>query len=89
MTNEEKAARLEEIAQYYLRIADLEAERDAARAGEARAVEALERIRQELETIADGKEGEVRNDFSSGLSRGNRGGVALLGRAAVDRLSRR
>ena len=27
MTNEEKAARLEEIAQYYLRIGELEAER--------------------------------------------------------------
>jgi hypothetical protein len=52
------------------RIADLEAERDAAKAGEARAVEALKRIREELETIAAGKEEEVRNDFSSGESHG-------------------
>ncbi len=80
------------------RIAELEAERDAARAeaasekvlhdktiaqrdaaekalysaraGEARAVEALKRIREDLETIAAGKEEEVRNDFSSGESHG-------------------
>jgi len=58
------------FAQHRARIVELEAERDAARAGEARAVEALERIRQELEIIADGKEGEVRNEFSSGESHG-------------------
>jgi transposase len=52
------------------RIAELEAERDAAKAGEARAVEGLRRIREELETIAAGKEEEVRNDFSSGESHG-------------------
>jgi len=48
----------------------MEAERDAAKAGEARAVEALKRIREELETIAAGKEEEVRNDLSSGESHG-------------------
>jgi hypothetical protein len=52
------------------RIAELEAERDAAKAEAARAVEALERIRQDLELIAAGKEEEVRNDFSSGESHG-------------------
>jgi hypothetical protein len=43
---------------------------EAAKAGEARAVEALRRIREELETIAAGKEEEVRNDFSSGEAHG-------------------
>jgi len=69
------AARLAQAGDIFVlrqdsRIAELEAERDAAKAGEARAVEALERIRQELETIAAGKEEEVRNDFSSGESHG-------------------
>jgi hypothetical protein len=52
------------------RIAELEAERDAAKAGAAWAVEALKQVREELETIAAGKEEEVRNDFSSGESHG-------------------
>jgi hypothetical protein len=51
-------------------ITQLRADLEAARAGEARAVEALKRIREELETIAAGKEEEVRNDFSSGESHG-------------------
>ena len=52
------------------RLATVEAERDAAQAGEARAVEALSLIRKELGTIAQGYEEEVRNDFTSGQSHG-------------------
>ncbi len=70
LIQERDNAKSEELEVFRLRIAEVEGERDAAKAGEARAVEALKRIREELETIAAGKEEEVRNDLSSGESHG-------------------
>ena len=59
-----------DIMNVHLKRAMLVVQRDAAKAGEARAVEALSLIRKELGTIAQGYEEEVRNEFTSGQSHG-------------------
>lgn len=60
----------EKLAEANAHIDRSEAAFTVAQAGEARAVECLENIRKELKAIAEGKQEEVRNDFSSGEAHG-------------------